>query len=236
MWTRKHYNCQKLTNEQKQNHEQTNQCHFCKKPFITNKNHEKYQKLKNLIDHDHYSGKYRSAAHSICNLRATRSNEIFVGIHNGSGYNFKLLLKKFAFHFKQDISVIAETIEKYMSFSFVIAETETDAGQVAEDDEPIIKTIKHRIRFVDTNRLLTAPLDTCVNNLSELFECNCKDKKKQAVKLSHNDTDITSKCKTCLKRTNHLIKEMKEKFPCTSKFAKNRIDKFKLFLRKGVYP
>ena len=141
-----------------------------------------------------------------------------------------------AFHFKQDISVIAETIEKYMSFSFVIAETETDAGQVDEDDEPIIKTIKRRIRFVDTNRLLTAPLDTCVNNLSELFECNCKDKKKQAVKLSHNDTDITSKCKTCLKRTNHLIKEMKEKFPCTSKFAKNRIDKFKLLLRKGVYP
>ena len=42
-----------------------------------------------------------------------------------------------------------------MTFSFVIAETETDTGQVDEDDEPIIKTIKHRIRFVDTNRLST---------------------------------------------------------------------------------
>ena len=122
-----------------------------------------------------------------------------------------------------------------MTFSFVIAETEIDTGEVDEDDEPIFQTIKHRIRFVDTNRLLTALLDTCVNNLSELFECNCKDKKKQTVKLSHNDTNIISKCKTCLKRTNHLMKEMKEKFPCTSKFAKNNINKFKLLLRKGVY-
>ena len=83
-----------------------------------------------------------------------------------------------------------------MTFSFVIAETEIDTREVDEDDEPIIQTIKHRIRFVDTNRLLTALLDTCVNNLSELFECNCKDKKKQTVKLSHNDTNIISKCKT----------------------------------------
>ena len=29
---------------------------------------------------------------------------------------------------------------------------------------------------------------------------------------------------------------MKERFPCTSKFAKSNIDKFKLLLRKGVYP
>ena len=153
--SRKHYKCQKLTNEQKQKHEQTDQCHFCKKPFITDKNHEKYHKLKKIIDHYHCTGKYRSAAHPICNLRATRNNDIFVGIHNGSGYDFKLLLKKFAFHFKEDISIIAKTIKKYMTFSFVIAETEIDTGQVDEDDEPIIKTIKHRIRFVDTNRLST---------------------------------------------------------------------------------
>ena len=112
--TRKHYKCQKLTNEQKQKHEQTDQCHFCKKPFITDKNHEKYHKLKKVIDHDHYRRNYRGVAHSICNLRATRSNDTFLGIHNGSGYDFKLLLKKFAFHFEEVISFIAETIEKNM--------------------------------------------------------------------------------------------------------------------------
>ena len=197
--TRKQYKCPKLTNERKQIHEQIDQCHFCIKQVISDKKHENYHQLKNVIDDDCYAGKYRGAAHSIGNWRATRSHDIFVGIHNGSGYDFKLQLKKFASHFKEDISAIAESIEKYMTFSFVIAETEIDTGKVDEDDEPIIKTIKHRIRFADTNRLLTAPLDTCVNNLSELFECNCKDKKKQAVKLSHNDTDIISKCKTCLK-------------------------------------
>ena len=87
---------------------------FCKKSFITDKNHEKYHKLKKVIDHDHYRRNYRGVAHSICNLRATRSNDTFIGIHNGSGYDFKLLLKKFAFHFKEVISFIAETIEKNM--------------------------------------------------------------------------------------------------------------------------
>ena len=42
---------------------------------------------------------------------------MFVGIHNDSGYDFKLLLKQFPSYFKEDISVIAESIEKYDFFS-----------------------------------------------------------------------------------------------------------------------
>ena len=39
-------------------------CYICKKEF--NNNDKKQQKLK---DHCHYTGKYRGAAHIICNLR-----------------------------------------------------------------------------------------------------------------------------------------------------------------------
>ena len=39
-----------------------------------------YQKVK---DHCHYTGKFRGAAHSICNLRYKVQREIPVKIHNG---------------------------------------------------------------------------------------------------------------------------------------------------------
>ena len=125
---------------------------------------------------------------------------------------------------------------KNTTFSLVIAESEYNTRKLDKNGEEIIKVIKHRIRFVDTNRLLTASLDTCVNNLSGLFECNCKNKNNQAVKLSHNDTNIISKCKTCLKRTNHNIETLNGMFQFTKKISNRNIDKFMLLLRKGVYP
>ena len=123
-----------------------------------------------------------------------------------------------------------------MTFSFTIAETQIAKGKVDQNDMPIIKTIKHKIRFVDTNRLLTRSLDTYLNNLSTLFECDCKNKSNQQIKFSHNDTNIISKCKSCLKRTNHDIQLLKRKFNCIYKLANNSIDNFKLLLRKSVYP
>ena len=122
--------CQELTNDQKHNHENTNHCHICKKVFITDKEHINYHKLKKVIDHDHYTGKYRGAAHSVCNLRYTGNNDITVGIRNGSNYDFKLLLKQFASSFLEVISVIAESIEKYMTFSLTFAKTEIDTGKL----------------------------------------------------------------------------------------------------------
>ena len=39
-------------------------CYICKKGFNTNDDNTKYHKV---TDHCHYTGKYRGAAHSICN-------------------------------------------------------------------------------------------------------------------------------------------------------------------------
>ena len=55
------------------------------KKFCNDKNEEKkfklYQKVK---DHCHYTGKFKGAAHNICNLRYKVPKEIPVVIHNGS--------------------------------------------------------------------------------------------------------------------------------------------------------
>ena len=53
------------------------ECHICHKEFCYDKNEKKkfktYQKVR---DHCHYKGKFRGAAHSICNLNYKLLQEI----------------------------------------------------------------------------------------------------------------------------------------------------------------
>ena len=56
-----------LTNEEIKFYESQKQCHLCKKRFFKNKR-DKYKHIK-VRNHCHYIGKFRGAAHSICNLR-----------------------------------------------------------------------------------------------------------------------------------------------------------------------
>ena len=44
-------------------------CYICQKDFCYDKNEKRKFKLyRNVRDHCHYTGKFRGAAHSICNL------------------------------------------------------------------------------------------------------------------------------------------------------------------------
>ena len=58
-----------LTEDENKSYEKQKECYICKKEFCTNKNEGKkfkiYQKVR---DHCRYTGKFRGAAHSICNL------------------------------------------------------------------------------------------------------------------------------------------------------------------------
>ena len=55
-----------LTKEEKEDYNNQKVCYICKKEFITSDNNNKHYKVR---DHCHYTGKYRGAAHNICNLR-----------------------------------------------------------------------------------------------------------------------------------------------------------------------
>ena len=45
-------------------------------------------------DHYHYTGKYRGAAHIICNLMYNTPREIPVTFHNGSSYDYSFYHKR----------------------------------------------------------------------------------------------------------------------------------------------
>ena len=83
-------NCEKkemipLTYEEKVSYENQEICDICEKELCTDENYKKEFKLKKKVrDYCHYTGKYRGAAHSICNLRYKISKKIPVVFHNGS--------------------------------------------------------------------------------------------------------------------------------------------------------
>ena len=77
-----------LTPNQKKDHDNSTKCYICDKKFNYAKKSKNYKNYKKVIDHDHYTGEYRGAAHSICNLHCGTQKDISVVIHNGSNYDF----------------------------------------------------------------------------------------------------------------------------------------------------
>ena len=86
-----------INKKEEKKHNKQNVCHICKKRFSTDDNNKKYHKVK---DHCHYTGKYRSAAHDICNLRYKITKEIPVVLHNGSTFDYHFTIKELAEEFE----------------------------------------------------------------------------------------------------------------------------------------
>ena len=95
--------------------------------------------IKKVKDHCHYTGKFRGAAHSICNLRYKVQREIPVKIHNGSKYDYHFIIKELAEEFKGQFECLGENTEKYITFSVPIKKENEDG-----------KTITYKIKFIDT--------------------------------------------------------------------------------------
>ena len=81
-------NCKKkkmkpLTTKEKIHYNEQEICYICKKKF--DNNDKKHYKVRHPC---HYTGKYRGAAHIICNLRYKVPREIPIVFHNSSIYDY----------------------------------------------------------------------------------------------------------------------------------------------------
>ena len=69
-------------------------CHICNKKFWYDKNEKsKFELYKKVKGHCHFMGKFREAAHNICNLRHKVPREIPVKFHVAQHTITTLLLK-----------------------------------------------------------------------------------------------------------------------------------------------
>ena len=101
-------------------------CYICEKTFSADD--KKYYKVKN---HCHYTGKYRGAAHDICNLRYNTPRYIPVVFHNGSTYDYHIIIKDLAKEFNKEFKCLGENTEKYITFAVPIKE-ELDNSKTSE--------------------------------------------------------------------------------------------------------
>ena len=147
----------KLTKEQTVEFVTAKECHICFKKFSPND-------IK-VRDHCHYTGKYRGAAHSSCNLRYRIPDYIPVAFHNLPGYDAHLFIKELAKHTTK-IGVIAKNTENYMSFFSVKLKVDKfidKAGKTVLNE----KSKEIELRFIDSFKFMSSSLDSLVNNLAK---------------------------------------------------------------------
>ena len=135
--------------------------------FYYDKKQEKRFKLyKKVRNHCHFLGKFRGVAHCICNLRSKVPQESPVKIHNGSNYDYHLIIKELTEEFRgKDFECLGENTGKYISFSVPIKkEWDKDSGKI----------IRYKIKFIDSCRFMPSKLSNVVDNLSEINNKDCK--------------------------------------------------------------
>ena len=132
-------------------------CHICKRKFCYDENKKKEFKLyQNVRDHCHYTGKFRGAAHSNCNLQYKVPKKIPIVFHNGSTYDYHFIIKQLAEDFKGQFKCSGESTEKYITFSVPIK----------KDD--ISKKITYKLKFIYSYRFMRSKLSDLVDNLAEI--------------------------------------------------------------------
>ena len=139
-----------LTKSQLKQYARATKCHICFKPFT--------EKKRKVRDHCHYSGLYRGAAHSSCNLQYKIPSYIPVIFHNFTGYDAHLVIKELA-KYTTDIGIIAKNTEDYISFSIKV---EVDK-YIDKNGNEQVKEME--LRFIDSIKFMSISLDSLVNNL-----------------------------------------------------------------------
>ena len=138
--------------------------------------------------------------------------------HNLSGYDAHLFIKELGRRFnKNDIGVIAENKEKYISFNVKI--NVKLAGVKYKDGTQVHKNIP--LRFIDSCRFMASSLDKLASNLCGASGIQCN-KCKGNMELINASVDYIASfwCERCrTKKTKDLGEEaLKKNFNHTSRF------------------
>ena len=142
------------TNRQEKYNDSCEYCHICRKKCCSDENDKEYRKYRKVRDHDHYTGEFRGAAQSICNLRYNTTRKIPVISHNGTNYDYHLIIKELAKKFNtQDFNCLGENMEKYITFKVSIKKMNEDG-----------KLITYKLKLIDSYRLMNASLSTLNKN------------------------------------------------------------------------
>ena len=140
-----------ITKAQFKEYNRMTRCHICFGPFKPGNRKVRY--------HCYYSGIYRGAAHTLCNLQYKIPTYIQVVFHNLAEYDGHMFIKELA-KYGAKMRVIAKSIKDYISFAISV-----EVGRYIDkngQDKP--KEID--VRFIESIKSMSSSLDSLVNNLA----------------------------------------------------------------------
>ena len=114
---------------------------------------------KKVQNHCHFTGKFRGAAHSNCNLQFQKPKSTPVFFHNLSGYDAYLFVKNLGKTF-----VTSGRLPTTKKSTFPLAKKWLLAA-ISKNKEKE-KLVHHEIRFVDSFKFMASTLENLVKNLS----------------------------------------------------------------------
>ena len=144
-----------MTKEDRMTYKKATICHICERGIPKEGDDPRFKKVR---DHCHLTGKFRGAAHSMCNLKYRLPKFFPVIFHNLSGYDSHLFIKNLG-KSEGKIDCIPNNEEKYISFSKHIL---VDKFKNKKGEE---KEVIREIRFIDSFKFMATSLDSLVNNL-----------------------------------------------------------------------
>ena len=201
--------------KKEENHNKQKVCYICKKEFNTDDSDKKHHKVK---DHCHYTGKYRGAAHNICNLRYKIPKEIPIVFHNGSTYDYHFIIKELVKEFDGNFECLGENTEKYIMFSVPIKKEIKNKNKIIE--------ITYKIKFIDSFRFMSTSPSKLADNLSEgLHNNKCTDCKSCLDYMKTKDEKLILRCFSCKKNyEKDFNKELIKRFANTYNFWYNDLN------------
>ena len=125
-----------ITPQEEESFQLAEECWFCENPLDDTK----------VRDHDHLTGKYRGAAHNICNINVKQKSSSFAPrfFHNFSGYDCHLIFEQLitsAYNLKLPVIIIPKSLENYVSVQVGC------------------------LKFLDSNRFLSSSLQKLIASL-----------------------------------------------------------------------
>ena len=191
---------------------------------VLHKDDKNYINKRKVKDHCHYTGKFREAAHSICNLNYSDQKEIPIIIHNAT-YDTHFILSQLAIEFKGKLNFIGDNIEKHINFSVPIKKE----GNNYDGEK---KIITYKLKFIDSVRFISDSLSNLVDNTAGVF--NSLEAKSCIEKMKINSEScfdglknnrLIYKCKEC-KEWKRPLNKLIESFLITYQFCNENLNKF----------
>ena len=123
-------------------------CHICNEELSEDR----------VRDHCHLSGKFRRAAHEVCNLKYKVSKFFPVVFHNLSGYDNHLFVRTLG-DSEGDISCILNNEENYISITKQVI-----VDKFVNNDEKEV-SVQRELRLIGSLRFMAISIDKLSSNL-----------------------------------------------------------------------